>query len=133
VRFSLRGAEHFDPEPWVHWQMPQLHGEIPPEQGPVLISIDYRIDPSRAAEFEQAMRAVEPIRRRDGAVMWGLFADAKDPSRYLEIFMSETWGEHLRQHYRLTVSDSDLELHARSFHLGPEPPMVSHLISPTRL
>jgi transmembrane secretion effector len=51
------------------------------------------------------MRAVEPIRRRDGAVMWGLFTDAKDSSRYLEIFMSETWGEHLRQHYRLTVSD----------------------------
>jgi Transmembrane secretion effector len=47
--------------------------------------------------------------------------------------MSETWGEHLRQHYRPTVSDSDIELHARSFHIGSELPIVSHLISPARL
>jgi quinol monooxygenase YgiN len=133
LRFSLRGAERFDPEPWVHWPMPQLYREIPPEQGPVTICVEYRIDPSRADEFEHAMRALEPIRRRDGAIMWGLFSDAKDPSRYLETFMSETWGEHLRQHHRLTVSDSDIELHARSFHIGSEPPIVSHLISPTRL
>jgi MFS family permease len=133
LRFSLRGAERFDPEPWLHWQMPQLYEEIPPEQGPVLITIEYRIDPLRAAEFEHAMRALEPIRRRDGGVMWGLFSDVKDPSRYLETFMSETWGEHLRQHHRLTISDSDIELDARSFHIGSEPPIVSHLISPTRL
>jgi MFS family permease len=133
LRFSLSGAERFDPEPWVHWQIPQLYEEIPPEQGPVLITIEYRIDPLRAAEFDHAMRALESIRRRDGAVMWGLFSDVKDPSRYLETFMSETWGEHLRQHHRLTVSDSDIELDARSFHIGSEPPIVSHLISPTRL
>jgi hypothetical protein len=124
LRFSLRGAERFDPEPWVHWPMPQLYGEIPPEQGPVMICIEYRIDPSRAAEFEHATRALEPIRRRDGAIMWGLFTDAENPSRYLEMFMSETWGEHLRQHYRLTVSDSDIELHVSSFHIGPEPPIA---------
>jgi MFS family permease len=133
LRFSLKGAERFDPEPWLHWQMPQLYEEIPPEQGPVLITIEYRIDPLRAAEFEHAMRAFEPIRRRDGAVMWGLFSDVKDPSRYLETFISETWGEHLRQHHRLTLSDSDIELHARSFHIGSEPPIASHLISPARL
>ena len=98
-----------------------------------MICVEYRIDPSRAAEFEHAMGALEPIRRRDGAVMWGLFSDATDPSRYVETFMSETWGEHLRQHNRLTVSDSDIELHARSFHIGSEPPIVSHLIAPTRL
>jgi quinol monooxygenase YgiN len=133
LRFSLKGAERFDPEPWVHWQMPEVYGEIPPEQGPVMICVEYRIDPSRAAEFEHAMRALEPIRRRDGAIMWGLFSDATDPSRYVETFMSETWGEHLRQHNRLTVSDSAIELHARSFHIGSEPPIVSHLIAPTRL
>ena len=34
-------------------------------------------------------------------------------------------GQHLRQRYRLTVSDSDIELHARSFHIGSEPPIVA--------
>jgi hypothetical protein len=114
----------------VHWQVPQFYQEIPPERGPVLISVEYRIDPMHAAEFEHAMRDLESIRRRDGAVMWGLFTDAGDLGRYVETFMSETWGEHLRQHYRLTVSDSDIELRARSFHIGLEPPIVSHLIAP---
>jgi MFS family permease len=132
LRFSLKGGERFDPEPWWWPQTPQLDEEIPPERGPVLICVEYRIDPLRADEFEHAMHALEPIRRRDGAFMWGLFNDAKDPSRYLETFMSESWGEHLRQHHRLTVSDSDVALHARSFHIGSEPPIVSHLISPTR-
>jgi quinol monooxygenase YgiN len=113
--------------------MPEPFAEIPYERGPVMICIEYRIDPSRAAESEHAMRALEPIRLRDGAIMWGLFTDAGAPGRYVETMMSETWGEHLRQHHRLTVSDSDIELRARSFHVGSEPPIVSPLISATRL
>ena len=132
LRFSLRSAELFDPKPWVHWQMPQPYEEMDPERGPVVVNIQYRIDQSRAGEFERAMRALEVIRRRDGAIMWGLFSDTADPGQYVEIFMVETWGEHVRQHCRLTVSDSDTELHVRSFHVGPEPPTVSYLIAPIR-
>jgi hypothetical protein len=48
------------------------------------------------------------------------------------MFMVETGGERLRQHYRLTVSDSGPEEHARSFHVGPEPPIIRHLVAPPR-
>jgi hypothetical protein len=132
MRFSLESAEHFDPNPWVPL-LPQLNNNVPLEQGPVLVSIEYRIDPARAADFERAMYALEPIRRRDGAVMWGLFGDTVDPGRFVETFMVETWAEHMRQHYRLTVSDSETERYVRSFHVGAEPPVVSHLIAPMRM
>ena len=81
-------------------------------------------------EFEQAMRELEPIRRRDGAVMWSFFSDISDPRRYIEAYMVETWGEHVRQHYRGTASDSESWRRVRAFHIGPEPPRVLHLIAP---
>ena len=76
------------------------------------------------------MRELEAIRRRDGAVMWSFFSDIADPERYVEAYMVETWGEHVRQHYRGTASDSESWQRVRAFHLGPEPPRVLHLIAP---
>ncbi len=129
-RFSISDAEHFDPKPWVHWQMPVTHEEIDPQRGPVAITTEFRIDPRRAAEFERAMQALATIRRRDGAMAWSIFVDIADPGRYLETFVVESWSEHMRQHYRLTVSDSETELYARSFHIATEPPVVTHMLAP---
>jgi MFS family permease len=130
MRFSLRGAEHFDPSPWLLQEIPHA-GEGPSmDQGPVMVYLQFRIEPARAAEFEQAMHALEQIRRRDGAVMWSFFSDIADPGRYVETYMVETWGEHVRQHYRGTASDSESWQRVRAFHVGPEPPLVFHLIAP---
>ena len=130
VRFSLRCAEHFDPRPWQLQELPHL-GEGPSmDQGPVMVYLEFRIEPKRAAEFERAMRDLEPIRRRDGAVMWSFFSDIGDSGRYVEAYMVETWGEHVRQHYRGTASDSAAWQRVRAFHIGPEPPRVLHLIAP---
>ena len=41
------------------------------EDRPVLVSIRYRVEPARAAEFRAAMRALEDARRRGGSVRWG--------------------------------------------------------------
>ena len=41
----------------------------------------------------------------------------------------KSWLEHLRQHERVTVSDRDIEERARVFHIGPERPVVRHLIA----
>jgi MFS family permease len=120
ISFSLSGAERFDPKPWVLQEVPHL-GEGPAmDQGPVMVYLEFRVEPARAAEFEQAMRALEPIRRRDGAVMWSFFSDIADPRRYVEAYMVETWGEHVRQHYRGTASDSDAWQRVPSIS-GPNP------------
>jgi hypothetical protein len=68
------------------------------------------------------------FRRRDGAVDWGLFEDVAEPGRYVETFMVESWGEHLRQHERATVADRQIWERANSFHLRGGPPPVSHLL-----
>lgn len=79
--------------------------------------------------FAAAASELRRIRRRDGAISWGLFHDAAEPERYVESFVVESWVEHLRQHQRVTVADHEVTGRVRAFHLGPEPPRVSHLIA----
>jgi hypothetical protein len=59
---------------------------------------------------------------------WGLYRDTADPTRLVETFVAESWGEHLRQHARATVGDRATEARARAFHQGDGPPAVAHLI-----
>jgi len=75
------------------------------------------------------MEALHRIRKRDGAIFWGLFHDAADRSRYVEYFMVESWVEHLRQHERMTVADLAAEARAKGFHVGVEPIVVTHWIA----
>jgi hypothetical protein len=113
----------------VSWPEPQTHGDIEPDRGPVLVTVEYCIAPENSVPFTLAMQELRLIRRRDGAVSWGLFHDAADPTRYVESFVVESWVEHLRQHHRAIASDIEASNRARAYHLGPEPPHVRHLIS----
>ncbi|MDQ3920153.1 MAG: MFS transporter [Acidobacteriota bacterium] len=127
--FPLRAGERLDLNPSLHWSEPSFVSEIHPEHGPVLVTVEYLIDPERADEFAEAMRDFERILRRDGATRWGLFADPARPGRYLETFLVESWAEHLRQHARVTNEDRAVNERVRSFHLGDAPPVVTHLIA----
>jgi len=120
--------EESDLTPSLHWPEPHLILEPRPEQGPVLVTVEYLVDPHQSGQFAQAMRALGVIRRRDGAIRWGLFQDTANPGRFLETFIVETWIEHLRQHERMTVADRSIEERAFSFHTGGERPHVQHLI-----
>jgi MFS family permease len=128
-RFPLAAAEGLDLSPAEPVPAPAVAGDLAPNDGPVLVTVEYRIDPARAEEFVEAIRRMARIRRRDGAQLWGVFRDAVDPARWLETFTVESWAEHLRQHERVTVSDRELQAVARSFHVGPTRPAVTHYIA----
>jgi quinol monooxygenase YgiN len=123
------GGEAVDVTPSLHWPEPTMTGAPRPEDGPVLVTIEYRIDPRHAREFAAALRDLGVVRRRDGAMYWELFRDGADPRRYMEIFLTESWAEHLRQHTRVLIADRALEQRARSFQVGGDPVVVSHFIS----
>jgi len=128
IRFRIILDEESDLTPSLHWPEPHLILEPRPEQGPVLITIEYVIEPGQSSQFTQAMRALSVIRRRDGAIRWGLFQDAANPGRFLETFIVETWMEHRRQHERMTVADRSIEEQAFAFHIGDGRPRVDHLL-----
>jgi MFS family permease len=128
-RLRFKGAEELDTTPSMHWPEPEFQVAPKPEQGPVLVTVEYLVYPEDVAAFAQAMKAVERTRRRDGAIQWGLFRDAAAPGRFLESFMVESWAEHLRQHERSTVMDKELEERAHFYHRGEERPQITHWIA----
>lgn len=128
-RFGLGEVEDFDFTPSQHWAEPDVESEPHPDDGPVLISVEYEIEPQDLARFALTMREVETIRRRDGAYRWNLYRDAALPRRCVEVFLVESWAEHLRQHQRVTVGDRAIEERATTFHRGEEPPQVRHFIA----
>jgi MFS family permease len=126
--YRLPKAEAADLSPSLHWLAPVVSTEPEAERGPVLVTVEYHIDPAKAREFARAACELRPIRQRDGAVNWGLFQDLADPSRWIETFVLETWAEHLRQHERVTVEDRHVEDAVRAFQVGRETPLVNHHI-----
>jgi len=129
ARLQLAGLRQLDTRPSGHWPEPILVVDRQEEHGPVLVTVEYSIDPANAGEFARAMQSMRRIRRRDGALRWGLFEDAATPGRYIETFVVESWAEHLRQHERITVSDREAETRAFAFHLGDGPPKATHWIA----
>jgi hypothetical protein len=113
----------------MHWPAPVVAGEMAHARGPVMVTLEYRIDPAERKAFLAAMGELGAERRRDGAFAWGVFEDAADPARYVEYFMLESWIEHLRQHERVTHADRILQERVRHFHQGDTPPMVTHLLA----
>ena len=100
-----------------------------PNRGPVLVTLEYRIDPTRRQEFLALMQQLGETRRRDGAFMWGLFHDAAAADHFLECFMAESWLEHLRQHERVTVADRALQEQIDQCLLEPGGPRVFHYLA----
>ena len=78
-----------DVSPWNHWRMPAIVQEAAPglEQGPVLVTVEYRVEAQHAEAFLRAMRKYERVRRRDGASRWGLYRDLEQAHVYLETFI----------------------------------------------
>ncbi|HEV2193384.1 MAG TPA: MFS transporter [Nitrosopumilaceae archaeon] len=130
TRYKLKPLTDVDMTPSMHWPVPRAMIDIDDhEEGSVLVEMEFQIDPARSHEFESAMNKVRSVMLRDGAINWGLFHDVENPSRYVMMFASESWTEHLRQHERITKADLAIEQHAISFHIGKDPPRISHLIS----
>ncbi len=127
--FPMRINEEMNLSPSLHWSEPTVVSDPRPEHGPVLVIVEYRVDPERAGEFLRAMKDVERILRRDGATRWGVFEDPAEPGRYVETFLTESWAEHMRQHARVTIEDQAVQQRARSFHIDDSPPEVTHLIA----
>jgi quinol monooxygenase YgiN len=109
--------------------MPAIVEDIRPEfdAGPVLVTVEYRVNGDRTDEFLQAIHEYGRVRRRDGAVRWGVYRDLEDADRYVETFVVSSWAEHLRQHERVTNADRAVEDRLRTHVTGV--PSVRHLVS----
>jgi hypothetical protein len=127
-RWKLQSGAGVDLAPSMHWPAPILAIDADADRGPVLVTVEYRIDPEKRAAFLVAVRDLGRQRRRDGAYAWDLFEDAAERGRFLETFMLASWIEHLRQHQRVTNADRVVQDAIREFGAAAEP-KVAHFIA----
>jgi len=128
LRWHLADSEKQDLRPW-HVSAPRLLIEPRPQEGPVIVQIEYCVDPQQAEDFLRAMHEVRRMRERDGAFGWFVACDPASEERHVEAFMAESWLDYLRQLDRMTNADHAIEDHARSFHQGSAPPTVTPIIA----
>jgi quinol monooxygenase YgiN len=109
--------------------MPAIVKDLRPEfdEGPVLVTLEYRVNRDRTEEFLEAIHEYARVRRRDGAYRWGVYRDLEDADRYVETFLIRSWAEHLRQHERSTKADREVEDRLRTYVTGV--PNVRHLVA----
>jgi hypothetical protein len=127
-RWKLQGGAGMDFAPSMHWPAPVLTIETDAGRGPVLVTVEYRIDPRRRDAFLATIQDLGQERRRDGAYAWDVFEDAAEKGRFLETFMVASWLEHLRQHQRITNADRVVQDAIRQFDAAAEP-KVTHFIA----
>jgi MFS family permease len=127
-RFKLGDHAVLDFTPAMDWPMP-IPAETPEPDVPVMVTINYRVQPDKRAEFVAAMQAVREMRRRNGAYFWQLFHKPEDPTRFVEAFMDESWVEHLRQHERASVADREIQRRAKQYLAEGETTKSSHWLA----
>ena len=129
VRLRLGAGEPTEVSPTPLLPEPTMAMDVPPEHGPVLVAVEYQVDRARRDEFVRVMRGMKMIRRRDGAMRWGLYEDVSAPGHMRESFLVESWAEHLRQHERMTAADREVQMAAQAFHIGEGLPVVKHWVA----
>jgi predicted MFS family arabinose efflux permease len=130
-RWKLQTGAGIDFTPSMHWPQPTVSHDIEADRGPVLVTIEYHIDPADRGAFVDAILQLAPERRRNGAFEWGLYEDTAQDGRFLETFLLDSWMEHLRQHERVTESDRTRQEAVNRFQTQGAP-TVTHLIASER-
>jgi MFS family permease len=79
-RWKLLGSATADLSPSAHWPVPILAHPLADAGGPVLVTVEYEVDPANRTDFTDAIALLAEERRRDGAFFWHVFADAETPA-----------------------------------------------------
>jgi quinol monooxygenase YgiN len=124
---ELHADPDFSPAPIVNQLEPAI--DVANDDGPVMVTVEYLIDPARAAAFTEVMQRTRRARLRQGALSWGLFRDAAQPGRFIEYFVDENFIEHQRRLARFSAFDAGLREERMAFHLGEVPLKVKRYIA----
>jgi MFS family permease len=111
------------------WTHPELVAPIDPDEGPVLVVVEYQIDPARTDEFVALMRESRRVWLAHGLRQWNLFSDVSREGRHVEHMVDESWASYLRRNERIAASYIPLREKKRAMHIGPDAPVVNRYIA----
>jgi len=98
-------------------------GRLPaPEDGPVSITTEFSVDPTRRNQCIELMRDARVIFLRNGAYRWHLYEDLKHPNKFRMEVVVASWKQHLLQSERMTKNEKDVIDNLRALRTDPNPP-----------
>ena len=80
------------------------------DDGPILLTARWQIDPARRDDFVAAMEPVRRALKRQGALSFRLVEDVEQPGHMLESFTMATWSEYQRLPHRATMADKEIHV-----------------------
>jgi len=101
---------------------------VTPRSGPIVVEIEYIVDPDNARIFYELMQRVRLTRHRNGAYDWSISRDLGDTRLWTERFTCPTWLDYLRMRSRMTMVERDLQKRASDLHVGDGPVAVRRML-----
>lgn len=121
-RVPLPETSDLAPEPLE--ALPDAEGAqgVRPQDGPLHVLVEHRIDEARQPEFRRLMEARRRHLTRLGARHWLLLRDLRSPGLWLESFHTAGWSDYRRVMSRRTSETAGLRAEIRALQLdGAEP------------
>src|SRR5271169_7074352 len=81
LRWRLQSAAALDLTPSMHWRTPVFVHRVEDDEGPILLTVEYRIDPEDAGPFLAVMDELGLERKRGGAYARGVLDDTSISAR----------------------------------------------------
>ncbi|TAL84215.1 MAG: MFS transporter [Candidimonas sp.] len=128
LRYALPEFGTLNLDPLGRFNEPELHLDLKPRSGPILITLDYEIAQEDVHTFLAEMAQRRRIRIRDGARQWTLLRNLESPRIWTESYHVPTWVEYVRHHQRRTQADAEVFDRLLALHRGSEPPCVRRMI-----
>ena len=88
---------------------PEVGLDLTMRSGPVVIEVEYDVDPDLAREFYAAMTRMERVRRRIGGFDWSIARDIANPALWIERYHCPTWGDYLRMRDHYTKAEHEVQ------------------------
>ena len=94
---------------------PEVAMALTHRSGPIVVEVEYDVDPEMAREFYGVMMQMQSTRKRIGAFGWSIARDVADPAKWVERYLCPTWGDYLRMRDRYSQADFDIQEAADGF------------------
>lgn len=121
LSIDFTGTLNFDPAPVTPFSHKLVYTPQP-RDGPMSITVEFKIDCAHGREFMNLMREVRLIHLRNGAYSWRLHEDLTRPNTFRLEIIVPSWNEHLLQKERMTKAEREVLQRAWSLHMDSTPP-----------
>ena len=131
LSINFTGTLNFDPAPVTSFSHKLIYTPNP-HDGPMSITVEFKVDCAHGREFMELLREVRLIHLRNGAYSWRLHEDLTRPNSFRLETIVPSWNEHLLQKERMTKAEIEVLQKAWSLHLDPTPPEERIYLSVSR-